>query len=445
MKFVLGRNQSKILIVILGIMMMLVNLVSTSPAFCVGCIWLYLMLVVVVMGFDIIHPNVWFVGMLVLYNTGYLILYELGFNMEYGYSKEPIVLASLATLVFTSIMPGRTKNIGLKHHVAYKSGAETIVLHTMTIILIATAIIIKVSGFSGKTEIYQNHPIITKVFSLALIYINFFVLETCASLDLNNRINFLNAVEVFVSITLLTLLSGERDLVFRLILDAALIAYYFKKISLWRFWFWGAIVGIVILPLSVSIKYFFTAGVLTKLNITNFTHVIYKFFSAEFLSASRNLQILVKDASNVKGVMNGTTLINDITTVFGYAPHSALGWFQDRFFYNRGTGMGFTLIGEGYINFGYVGVVLVYSVVALITRWLYLNRNRNIYCLYIYISSVPIFVYANRADLANILSPFVKHILLGGLLFYILRERVSIKNRIYIAFDFVKRIRGRVV
>ena len=89
----------------------------------------------------------------------------------------------------------------------------------------------------------------------------------------------------------------------------------------------------------------------------------------------------------------------------------AVRWFNETFFSADRAGQGFTLVGEGYINFGYFGIIILFIFVGLLIKFLYLKSNKNIYWFPIYLLSIPTFMYSIRADLANIISPLFSQII----------------------------------
>ena len=82
-------------------------------------------------------------------------------------------------------------------------------------------------------------------------------------------------------------------------------------------------------------------------------------------------------------------------------------------------------MGEGYSNFGIIGIVLVYAALALLTGFLYKYSQKNRYFMIVYIYMIPIIIYCTRADFANVLSPLLHYAVLGAMVAFIL-DRVDI-------------------
>lgn len=142
-------------------------------------------------------------------------------------------------------------------------------------------------------------------------------------------------------------------------------------------------------------------------------------FPDEFVTASENLQTLIEGSPWPP--FFGETLWWDLRQTLlvgvrvGPAPTSV---YNNHFFpevVERGGGRGFTLVGEGYMNFRLAGAALWYLLLGLFVRFLYRKSARNTMWLVIYIMMMPIIVYATRADFSNIISPFAKHMLLPAI------------------------------
>lgn len=421
-----SSDVKKLIILFFSILLCFINYSFNACIVQIISFWIFLTAVIVVMGGDFFHPYVWFLGAHILYSTAYPILYYMNIRTNRGYSSEPLFMSSLAILFFVLVVPAKRIEAQLldKSHEAKKLNKSY--LHILTIIITLSAFAIKILGYSNKKEIYGSSSFFTEVLSLVLIYINVFTLESCNMLSYENMIDKKTTIEIFIATFSITIFTGERDLFFRLSLIVILMLYFFGKIEK-KSLILILCIFVILIPLSWKFKYFFLSGQLVDKSYDNgIKSVIENFLTGEFESASRNLQNLVNNKNISMGVMKGKTYISDITRIFGYAPYSAQRWHQNTFYATSSTGQGFTLVGEGYINFGYFGVIIEYIIVGLFIRVLYLNNNKNIYTLFIYISCIPIFIYANRADLSNVFSPFVRHVLLSAYIYNILKDRIKV-------------------
>ena len=89
-------------------------------------------------------------------------------------------------------------------------------------------------------------------------------------------------------------------------------------------------------------------------------------------------------------------------------------WFAGKFHADllaRGQGVGFSLAGEGLINFGYFGVGLFYFALAFSLSFLYNKGQESLAGLVIYVLAAPFFIYVIRGDFSHLFSPIIKQIL----------------------------------
>lgn len=413
-------TKEKRIIILLSILLVAINGLATDCLVQIISFWVFMAAVVVIMKFDFVHPYIWYFGMQTLYYTAYPILYVLGYNQTAGYTPEPMFLASIMTLVLAILFPGEHKGGKLERSVKLDSLFLKNIIHIFSGVALLTVVLIVISGFETKNQMYGSTFgfFYQLVFSGALIYMNMGSCLVCNTLERDKRLDIMLVLELGISILLLTLFSGERDLIIRFLVVIIMILKFFNIIKTKTF-IVLVLSFVVLIPLTKTMKYFFLTGELSSpLALGSFGDLLNDFLSGEFTSASRNLQVLVNNEETVKGVMGGKTFLSDVVRITGYAPFSALSWYQSTFFPNETVGKGFSLIGEGYINFGYVGVVIVGIVVGLLVRFLYLNHTKNIIYLFIYVCSIPIFIYANRADLANIFSPMVRQVLISAAVIY---------------------------
>ena len=183
------------------------------------------------------------------------------------------------------------------------------------------------------------------------------------------------------------------------------------------------VLGIILLAGSKVFKYFFlrgeTAGELTSDNL------IINFLSSDFSAHTRNLQALVENRT--EGVLGFQYLLSDISRILFAMmdiPNTAR-WFNDDImprYHLSGGGYGFTIIGEGYVTLGIVGIIFVMFVASYFLRYLYLNSTKSALYLALYIYMLPQCIYATRQDLICIFSPFIKHALLGFVLLKIIKN-----------------------
>lgn len=363
--------------------------------------------------FDVFHPYVWFGGALLIYSIGYPVLYLLGANVTYGYTGEPLFMSWIAFVVILIVVPSYSIKREITSVKGYASAKNLINISALYIV--CCIFMIARSGMSNKTELYaQNNKLFSIAFSLVYLLLVFYTYSFSVDKCEKGKINMILIIEVAIAAIGLGLFSGERDIMLNFVLVTVLLLYYWKVINIKQL-IVLAVIGILLFPVTVVYKYYLLSGV-KGTNVTlgfDLKSIIVNFFYGEFESASRNLQLLVNHEEFTRGLMGGKTYISAVTRIFGYAPWSCTAWFMEEFFEPGRSGQGFTAIGEGYINFGYMGIILEFIIIGAMLSYMYKRYNRSITWLTIYISSFPIFIYAVRADLANILSPMCRHVLLG--------------------------------
>ena len=183
------------------------------------------------------------------------------------------------------------------------------------------------------------------------------------------------------------------------------------------------VLGVILLAASKVYKYYFlrgeTAGELESDNI------IITFLSSDFSAGGRNLQALVD--RKTEGIFGAQILLIDLSRIFFSVDDkvNTLRWFNDVImpcYGYYGGGKGFSIIGEGYVSMGYLGIVIVMSAASLFLGYLYLHSTKSAVSLALYIYMLPQCVYASRQDIITIFSPFIKHALLGYVLLKILKH-----------------------
>lgn len=377
--------------------------------------------------FDFFHPYCWFSLFYSLYACGYSIMYLLGAVTKYGYSKETMVYQWIGLVTLLIVLPAKrcTTFINLKREKGNRKIISA-VLNIILLYLVLALFMIMTGGYSNKTDIYENGNFLVEfAFALAYFAILLYVYELYDTLVNAEQIRMWNIIKPVIIIMLFGFISGERDYIFTIVMLTVMILFLFGKIK--RGILFACIpIGVIVLPLSNVFKYY----ILTQKLSTNFTinNLVIEFFDGEFISAGRNLQILINN--NCENYFGGKSVLNDLLRVFISTGYSNQSWFNESFFPTvHSTQYGFTLVGEGYVNGGIIGIILIYAFVGCLLRFLYITASKNQYRMIIYLYMMPLFVYATRADLANILSPLLKYAILGTCLIAIMNKGVLGKER----------------
>lgn len=386
---------------------------------------------IVLSEFDLLHPYFWFSSIFTIYSISYPILYKYGYVTKFGYSKDLMILQWLALSVFLIVVTPR--KIIRTNALTYSRSSilNRYLINILCILVLVSSIIIVREGYANKKEIYSSGNI------FLLLSINFTIILTIIymyqlifQINRKNKLDKLLIIKVAISIFIITMFTGERDLIFRFLVVSILILYTFNKINNKHLFLLTPLI-IVGLPFSHIYKYFFLTGSITSSIEINPGNLFFEFLDGEFISASRNLQVLLNNSEFTKGLFSGSSILNDFIRIFYTTGFTHGQWYNDTFFPDVATtGYGFTLVGEGYVNWGYYGVILVFMVIGFFIRFLYLKSNKNIYFLVIYLYTVPIYMYSIRADLGNIFSPFIKHLLFSMLVIKLIEEIIN--KKIYV-------------
>jgi oligosaccharide repeat unit polymerase len=371
--------------------------------------------------FDLAHPFMWYSSVFMLYSIAYPVLYVLGASPSFPnvYTKSLMTSQWLALAVFLVIVSPVKINYSVLNLRSKKTKYINVLLIISILVCLTTILVISTGDFSDKRSIYSEIPAIMNIgYRSALVLLILFAYTLSEFALKNRRVNILSTFFVTSTIFLTTFFTGERDLAIRLLIILFLIYYIIVLNSQLnkRIIAFGLII-LSSLPILNTYKYFGLTGETRSSEAS----LLIQFLKSDFVAASRNLQILLLDETS-KGRFNGFTFTSSILRalnldfLLGIDPVSPVGWFANYYFPNRSSGPGFTLVGDGYINFGYVGIIILFVFIGILVRILYSCSNKNLGFFVFYIVSIPIFMYAIRADLANIISPLIRHNLLTLLL-----------------------------
>lgn len=378
------------------------------------------------------NPLFWYLGAFTIYSTGYPLLYVYEINISQGFSPDPLRWSWIAyfTFVIFFCYPKRT---AYNNHIYvwFNKNAYTLFIHIAAVLILLSIFLILINGYTNKTSIYAGgNPLITLSFSLIYIVHTLYICVMQINYKINNRIDNRYLI-VFIGIVslLLTMFSGERDILFRFLIITSFSLYLNNEVKTRGITMIGVLL-IILIPISRILKYYFLS---LKSSSIDFDFSIHSFLNSlitgEFESASKNLQILANDSQNAMGALGGLSYISDITRILGFSPYSSLQWFNTNYYPGSIVGHGFSIVGEGYVNFGLAGVILNFIVIALLLGYVYKNRFKNEFYTTVFISIMPIMIYSIRADFANIFSPLCRQVILPLLLFNIIVKKKRITKK----------------
>lgn len=380
--------------------------------------------------FDIYHPLCWYPPFFSLYSCSYAILYMNGYVTRYGYSKWNIGYSLIALTVVVLILP--TKSIQLKEKKSEVTKSEInlsaieIALNCLLVLTIIAIIYTLRSGFVDKGDILKNGGLLINI-TFKAVYMVLMLFAYCLFMKLKNgaKISPVWVLKTVLTVVLFSLVTGERNYMFQIVLISFVCLSLFDKLSK-KIILLFIPAAIVIFPLTHVFKYYILSGQTAVM--FNWDEVFFKFLDGEFVSASRNLQILIQNG--LKDYFKGFALLNDFASCFVDMEFSNQHWFNGTFFPGSATQYGFTLVGEGFMNGGIIGIIIVFAIVGILMRLLYVNANKNAYFTVIYMYMVPLFIYVTRADIGNLISPMIKYAFFGSFIIYILQKiRITVAGK----------------
>jgi oligosaccharide repeat unit polymerase len=372
--------------------------------------------------FEPIHPVVWLLPILFLYHFSVIFLDYL--NVRTTQNMHEIAFLGWLSIATCSILLiffcKKISNVDVMEKAFFVNYLTnnfilTLFYSTLLILVMSHNIVFLTSGISSKSQANSVGGLFSILQFSHLWYLLAYQLLLVKRIFIERKFPWKLIIFTFVVSLFTTLNLGERNVFLSFCIISIITVYLFyrpRKIVVFSF---GAIL-LVLIPILGSLKNIFTRD---KIQTDN-SGVLVDLFSGEFLSVGRNLEVLLLNNYS-SNYFYGLTFIWDIgrSIVPGiiYPFQNAVGWFNNTYYgLNREFGYGFTLTGEGLINFGILGVIIWYLIFCGILSVLYNKGTRSLGYLSLYLPSIPYFAYAIRADFSNLFSPIIKSILLPLLL-----------------------------
>ena len=373
--------------------------------------------------FELIHPLTWFPPIFFLYSVSYPLLISLGeLSNTYNQNSEILFIQWLALFTFIIII-NTSGNEKIEVDISLLKNLMPIVIPIFWISIFLTSIYVFYVYSSGLTSKYainldnSSLGVFTPLFSIIVIS---FALIVANRIGVKGKLpkGFIFVAMSYGAVVLLVL--GERDFILKLFIVTVFLYHILKnKISKKKMILLGLAV-IFIIPILGNLKNSAFNQGMKNINENNF---IINTLNGEFMTVGRNLSNLLSSENIAWSYYFGETLWWDIKVLFstGVSPGA---WFNDRFYPDlvaRGGGNGFSLVGEGYINFGMLGVMIFFAMLAVFLKILYKNAKKNVVWLTIYIVTIPLTVYVIRADFATLITQFSKQILLPIIIIFAIK------------------------
>ncbi|WP_263821271.1 O-antigen polysaccharide polymerase Wzy family protein [Salinibacter sp.] len=373
---------------------------------------------------DPVHPVVWYTPFIILYSFSAVFIHHRG-HYKLDHPDEVSLIGFLAVssgLIGISVVDWWIES-GSKWVPKVNISLDKISLLVSFYGVLVLSLIymgyVYASGVSSKPDLLRSD-----IIYLGVLYgvVNTFSLLTIVrSVMRRGQVPVLPVVITIATFLAVVLVLGQRNPILRYFIGVTLILYGFGILEKWQVYTVGISI-LVSIPLMGLAKAYVLSGKLGELNESLPLSIL----TGEFRSAGRNMDTLLSRAGEWE-YRHGGTVITDVLRGVVPAPihkfQNPTNWFRNELhpeLASKGMGPGFTFAGEGFINFGYIGVVVWFFLVSILIVYLYKHRKSSLLLYITYVSSVPIFIYSLRADIANILSPVLKHVvvpllMLGGL------------------------------
>ncbi len=383
--------------------------------------WTMVIIIILVCRIDVIHPYFWFTSSFALYSTAYSITYVLDYHNS-GYSKEnlllPLIGLSVVLLILgvqkcsvsSGIQIEKTKNYNSLMAKDNKKITELILMILLVTLFLCTVIVFR-TPFNHKNDLLSERNIFFLMGVYVSRYLTFFsCLYMLLFINIDSRKTKLLLLSSSILILLFSLFTGERDVMFRFFLVLVMTLFVTRKINK-ELIIMLIPIGILLMILSVYFKYYFVNGTI-KSSFEGQSY-LYNFLSTDFSSAGSNLQILLNNTWT-KSMHGFSLIVTDFLSPFFRSGifFNADSWFNKMFYYGSYS-RAFTLVGEGYIIAGTIGVITIFTILGCGIKIMYKMASQNIYWTAVYIYSIPTIISTFRSTLSTASIALVRIVLLS--------------------------------
>ncbi len=364
---------------------------------------------------NLFYPFVWLSPFILIYNVSFFILDLLGV-------RTGSHINSILTITFFSIIsfyifcvcfiPNISNGVIIRNtHISRRFYSYIVLIYKILCVLLLLYIpyFLK-SGFTSKTDMSLSGGLIGYGL-ISKSYLFFFICYLVYKIRILKDFPWCYCMTNCIMTLSISLFIGERELFFSVIFCSTVTYNYFRGISK-RNLIFGSLSVLLLIPILGMLKQITNISNLS-VNDVNFIETI---FQGEFLSSGRNIETLLSHKYNWD-YQYGASLIGDMgRTIIPKSIvefNNATTWFNDNFNSRASTGfgLGFSYLGEGYLQAGILGVIIWTILLCLIIRYLYLNARLTIFKFTIYIFIIPAYIYAMRGDFSYIVSPILKQVL----------------------------------
>lgn len=405
-----------------------------TPIEHVGGFLILVVSAIIISEYQVIHPYFWFSGIFALYSCSYPILYSMGFDLftQITYTKETMLCQWLALtsflLAFTPRNLEQYRTPENYEKTRYFSCSSLKVLHLLELVLFLFCLKLFASGYTSKKEIQAAGDIFfysgERLAMIVDILFAYFVAVALAN-DIKLSKIKIEFVYSLVPIAAFILSTGDRSALFKYVFYLGIVLYTFKVIDKKRL-IQLMPLGVAFMLLSNVFRYIAMGGGNGIESGYDMRGIVFDFLTSDFHCAARNLQVLINDPST-EGKFGLSLLFNDIIFVFfrGSGIISTSDWFNKTYFSGSIFGQAFTLVGEGYVMGGYLGIVVLFAVLGWLFKYLYKKSFKNLQWLIVFIVMAAGECFAFREMFMSVLSPLLRQCLPVFIIIYFFNRNSS--------------------
>lgn len=396
-----------IVFMIFSFMGILFTLYFDNVFYHICIIWALAVLAMYLVNFDLLHPYCWFSGSFALYSSAYAIIcYYYPFD-SIGYKTDNLLLSLVAMSSFLLTIGCRivdNTNVTSFYISEDENNVKKIklLLKIIALIMLVSEFQLLGTDYSHKNEMLADRNIFFLIGAYGARFFSFyFIIDTILSYKKSLKKVLPGIIFYSIIILLFSLFTGERDAIFRHILIMVLVLWSMKIIG--RFELLYIIpTGIIGMILISYFKYYFVSGVVAETYSLTTGDILYSFLNADFAENGRNIQVLINQLWT-NGSQNYFLFITDMFTPFfpSNTFFNVAEWFNDTF-YAGSYSRAFSLVGEGYLIGGYLGVIILFVLNGCLVKFIYNNCNKNIWWFASYIYIITLVIMSFRSSLGTI-------------------------------------------
>lgn len=417
------RDISKWLVFLISLVIGCIGISLSTSIYSHLCIIVILVvLCVIISNFNFSHPLFWFSIFFFLYACAYMMIIMMYPNdaLAKGYDRNSALLI-LISLGVTALCAGMGEHIykyeELKNPEQYWFDLQILnILFTIfCLILFVCVAVLRLQGVTSKQIQWEQHNLFW-VFAAYSTRFLVFIVALLLFMGEEKRRTRNKIIIATVLIGVYSMSTGERDGLLRLIILLLLALSMLGLIRKSRLIIIG-VAGFAMMILMNYLKYFFSTGVL-NVDFLAKGNIWYAFLYSDFADCGSNLQTLLNHPE-LNGIKGFSVIVSDFLSAFlpsrlmnniygDITGWNVSEWYNDYFFRGSSWSRAFTIIGEGYLIGGTIGVIVVFVLLGLLIRWLYKNSGNSPYYAALYVYGAATIISSFRGDLSSVFQGLVR-------------------------------------